>query len=832
MALSWWWWLWWAFGVCSVLISGAGAQRRTNFNPGDEEISAVPGDLRDDRKPALYTADYGDCMEDSAIKITRFDAAYYSDNMTISFNINGYTTLVNESLMNLKINLNSDRTELSTDEQLDGKSRFDLLFNPCRTNIPSLCPVTASVNITATHAVPVSESEVSGIPAIAFTIPDFEGRADLRMFSNSTKSQTACVTALITNGHSFSHPKIISPALGVLAASAGLASFITAMSGGDSVVSSRKLHAHSLSTYTLLSCFHSVYLTGTLSVNFPSVLLAFWSNFAWSAGIINLDSMQRSLNRFTGGAKLVDGSLAPDSRSFEMASDLYPLAKRYVRFGEHQKAGLPKPGDFTGFPATLAVSQVIVRNAFITSFLWLLILLATVAISIIGLKLAINVSIRAGILKKNRLLIFRESWWDYLESTLCKVFLIAVFPLVSLATFQFTLHEAGPSAVAAFVFILLTAGLSAAAFAAYRARWRRGRVRVNRMNLVIYPQFKAGFIPWMVVSRRSSIDGTKRRIIMPWWELSIETDGERGSVHENLKFIRQFGWLTSRFRRRVWWVFGLLLFFEILRGILHGGGGGNSKAQIYGLLIVESIYFIVLAYTMPFESTRLNVFTAYMLPIMRVSTLVILCVVLDTPKLNRIIVTVLGIVIIVIQGATVVVVIAFALINLYATYLKIAPRGAQIRPENMNPTREKYLDHIEKRASDLPTVCSAQQQLSTTDPAPSSFSVNYIRRCPKIDDECDGPARSVFSRNSYMGSAAWERGEDEPVSRVGSPNYSLARLQRPVWPVDSPGFVNASEAMSTSPSHANSDMDPHFSQDSAAPPKDASSIHTTTTREV
>ncbi|PWW78409.1 TRP-domain-containing protein [Tuber magnatum] len=819
MALPWWRWRWWAFGVCSVLISGAGAQGRINFNPGDEETRAVPGDLRDDRKPALYTWDYGDCMEDSAIKITRFDAAYYSDNMTISFNINGYTTLVNESLM------------IHLSVAAYGESRFDLVFNPCRTNIPSLCPVTASVNITATHAVPVSENEVSGIPAIAFTIPDFEGRADLRIFSNSTKSQTACVTALITNGNSFSHPKIISPALGVLAASVGLASFITAMSGGDSIVSSRKLYAHTLSAHTLFSCFHSVYLTGTLSVNFPSVLLAFWSNFAWSAGIIGLDSMQRSLNRFTGGSKLVDGSLAPDRASFEMASDLYPLAKRYVRFGEHQKAGLPKPGNLTGFPATLAMNQVIVRNAFITSFLWALILLVAVAISIIGLKLAINVSIRVGIIKENRLLIFRESWWDFLESTLCKVFLTAVFPLVSLATFQFTLHEPGPSAIGAFVFILLTVGLSAAALAAYRARWRGGRVRVNRTNLVIYPQVRAGFIPWMVVSCRSSIDGTKRRIIMPWWELTIEVDGERGSVHENLKFIRQFGWLASRFRRRSWWAFGPLLFFEILRGILHGGGSGNSKAQVYGLLIVETIYFIVLAYMMPFESTRLNVFAAYMLPTMRVSTLAILCVVLATPELNRIIVTVLGIVVIVIQGATVAVVIAFSLINLYATYLKIAPRGTQIRPESMNPTREKYLNHIEKRALDLPTVHSTQQQLSATGPAPSSFSVNYIRRCPKIDDECDGPARSVFSRNSYMGSAAWERGEDEPVSRVGSPNYPLARLQRPVWPADSPGFANASEAVSTSPSNANSDMDPHFSRDSAAQPKDASSTHTTTTRE-
>lgn len=124
------------------------------------------------------------------------------------------------------------------------------------------------------------------------------------------------------------------------------------------------------------------------------------------------------------------------------------------------------------------------------------------------------------------------------------------------------------------------------------------------MNLVIYPRLRASFIPWMVVSRRSSIDGTKKRIIMPWWELSVETNGERASVHEDFRFIRQFGWLASRFRKRSWWAFGPLLFFDFLRGVFHGGGSGNSKAQVYGLLMVEIIYFIVLAYMMPFESTR------------------------------------------------------------------------------------------------------------------------------------------------------------------------------------------------------------------------------------
>ena len=55
--------------------------------------------LEDNRKPALYTQDFGDCLGKSTINVTRFDAAYYKDNMTVLFHLEGNTALNNESLM-------------------------------------------------------------------------------------------------------------------------------------------------------------------------------------------------------------------------------------------------------------------------------------------------------------------------------------------------------------------------------------------------------------------------------------------------------------------------------------------------------------------------------------------------------------------------------------------------------------------------------------------------------------------------------------------------------------------------------------------------------------
>lgn len=55
--------------------------------------------VKDTRQPSLYTGDFGDCMGDSSINVTRFDAAFYKDNMTVLFHLAGDTSIVSEGLM-------------------------------------------------------------------------------------------------------------------------------------------------------------------------------------------------------------------------------------------------------------------------------------------------------------------------------------------------------------------------------------------------------------------------------------------------------------------------------------------------------------------------------------------------------------------------------------------------------------------------------------------------------------------------------------------------------------------------------------------------------------
>lgn len=71
----------------TVLISGIDAK-------------GVTRQLAVDRIPSLYTGSFGDCLGgQSLFNITKFDAAYYADNMTVLFHLDGTSSVRNESLM-------------------------------------------------------------------------------------------------------------------------------------------------------------------------------------------------------------------------------------------------------------------------------------------------------------------------------------------------------------------------------------------------------------------------------------------------------------------------------------------------------------------------------------------------------------------------------------------------------------------------------------------------------------------------------------------------------------------------------------------------------------
>ena len=640
-----------------------------------------------------------------------------------------------------------------------------------------------SVPIEADGIIPVDQSDVAGIPPIALSIPDFEGQAILRIFSNSTESEIGCYSAVVTNGATFSHPAAVGTTLGIFTLIALGASFATA-AYGNHIPTTRTHYAHSLSVFVVFSVFQHIYYTGALSMNWPSVLAAFWSNYAWSGGMIYSQSMQNSINQLIGSNKgntsmvgaagpgaaadnigggyqisqiykrslfnrhtrdfvsVLDNAKSLKSRAFETAlsrraGPIADAADGYSWYGHPVKPGLPLPGNYSGFAGTLSDEEIPASNAFMTGFLWWIILTVLVAAAVIGFKWLLEGLDKMNLLEKERLAYFRTHWLGYTAFAVLRACFIAFFMMMFLTLFQFTYTASGgATAIAAIVFLIFFVGmLGLAGYACfYRLRFGHYETRPDRLHLEKakglgpIPFYGFGFD-----SKRSEKSEQKASAAsIPFLSVNyISEDTQRVEVHEDEEYIKKFGWLASRFRRTRWWFFAVWLIYEFLRACFYAGAAGQAMTQVFGLLVIEFIALVAFFILKPFEGARLNAIMVYILGFSKVSTLALSAAFDSRFDLQRITTTVIGIVIIVIQGVLTIILLIAIVIGAISSYMSVMRDHEEFHPRSWEKHRQRYFAHLEKAAPDVPPPPPPPPE----EPKEPYFSVSSVRRVAKIEDE-------------------------------------------------------------------------------------------------
>lgn len=696
-----------------------------------------------------------------------------------------------------------------------GEPRFELTFNPCDANINSLCPLNYSVPIEASGIIPVAESDVADIPSIAFTIPDFEGQAILRVFANSTESQIGCYSAVVTNGASFSHPAVVGTILGIFALVAVVSS-AAAATYGESVTEIRKHYAHSISVFVVFSVFHHIFFTGALSVNWPSVLVAFWSNYAWSAGMIYSGKMQNSINQFIGSnggnismvGAAASGVNADDlgggyeisgiyKRAISVSSEMFQGVGSTLTLGEFEHAlarrdlvnsstgfswyghpvgpELPLPGNYSGLAGTLGQENIPASNAFLTGLLWLLILMACVAAGMLAFKLIVEGLFRVGALKTRRLAFFRAHWLAFTLAAVLRVCFIAFFMMIFLTTFQFALGgSTRVKAIAGVILAIFLLGmLGVAGYALfYRLRSRKYALASDKLNV---ERMKLGFLPWYRLIRESKFtekDEAKSFAgFLPWWRVQcIDQEAAQVRVHDDEDYNKKFGWLSARFRRSKWWFFAVWLVYELVRACFYGGAAGHALTQVFGLLVVEAIALISIVLVKPFESGRLNTLMVYLLGFSKVATVALSSAFDARFNLPRITTTVIGIVIIVIQGVLTIVLMMLIVLGAISSYMSLSRNREGFKPRSWADYRARYFLHIDQKASDQPAPRPKTLDPATaipTIPSEPYFKVASVRREPKIEDEDEDNQLDGLDEHD-MSPAPLAETTDKPYSRTQS----------------------------------------------------------------
>jgi hypothetical protein len=138
----------------------------------------------------------------------------------------------------------------------------------------------------------------------------------------------------------------------------------------------------------------------------------------------------------------------------------------------------------------------------------------------------------------------------------------------------------------------------------------------------------------------------------------------------------------------------------------------------------------------PFEGQRLNVIMVYLLGFSKVATVALSAAFDVSFNLPRITTTAIGIVIIVIQGIVTIVLMICIILSAITSYFSITRYREEIRPKKWNPYRERYFKHLNQAVRDRPvTPPPAEPTPPPEEPKGPYFSVNSVRRAPKIEDE-------------------------------------------------------------------------------------------------
>ncbi|KAM7208954.1 TRP domain containing protein [Naviculisporaceae sp. PSN 640] len=745
----------------SVLLVPVIAQDpKTEYTYGTD-ANGVTRELPVNRYPALYTGDFGDCLGgESLFNITKFDAAYYADNLTIVFHLDGTSNIRNESLM----------MQISVDAY--GSNRFEMVFDPCLLNIYSLCPLNASIPVTGWAVIPVGPQQIGGIPPIAFDIPDFEGSTTLKIFANSSRTQIGCFQAVMRNGNTFSHPEIVAPVLAAFVLAAIVASF-SAAAYGFSLPHMRMHYAHSLSVFVVWEILQSIFFSGALSVEWPSVLVAWWSNFAWSAGLINIPAISESVNSFAGvrgnasqvgGAGTVvinnGGGLIQQIYGRSLAATAVSrITKRapynasdpfdYTWSGEPVGLGLPTPGTWYGFWADLAATNITGAAALLIALVWLLIAIALVALSVVLFKVTLEALSRTPLIKKDRLSYFRSHWFGYLGLAVLRTIFISFFMVMVLAIFQFTNGGTNTTtAISGVAFAVWFVFVTVSIAFACRARTRLGRFEMKPDRIVFHRgRLLKVIVPaWESTLKEHELEVTTVFTIPLPRICHINHDPNIASVHQDQAYIKKFGWLSARYRRTKWWFFAYYAVYLLGRAAFLGAGVGSPLAQVYGLLIYEIIAFALIIVIRPFEGTRNNALAAWMLSISKILTTGLSVAFLPDFNTDRIIATAIGVIIIVIQGLLLIGMMILIFLSAMSSWMSLTRNQEEFYLDYLESARVKYFEKMEVKAADeyQPRASKAKAKGKSKEEDPDetlntnrepSFSVVSVRREPKIEDE-------------------------------------------------------------------------------------------------
>ncbi|KAM7191554.1 Transient receptor potential (TRP) ion channel domain containing protein [Naviculisporaceae sp. PSN 640] len=645
----------------------------------------------------LETIGFSNCGngEKPTVSVQKVDIKYNADNKTVTFDVAGTSTQVQNVTAILNVTAY-------------GQNIYSNTFDPCSpaTFVQQLCPVPAGTfGAKGTQEIPKQFADL--VPSIAFQVPDIAAMATLQLQSKESGDNVACIQSQVTNGKTASVPAVSYVAAGV----AGVALVATGISAAGAVFagggaaagggSAGGMGTLSPSFTEVFGWFQGMAMNGMMSVNYPTVYRSFAKNFAFSTGLVQWDSLQRSIDSFraaTGGnltensvdflrnATLVfpDGSsdtLKPSvKRSLQNFSAI--LARQIETSIDTTAPGAAAPNAanptdpesirvaVSGIQAYVQQLSIPSGDTFMTVLLIVAIVIAAIVVGILLVKVILEFWALFGSFPKS-LSGFRKHYWGSIARAITSLILLLYGVWVLYCVFQFTRGDS------------------------WAAKTLAG------ITLFIFTAILA-FFSWKIWRTAHTLKSMQ---------------GDIAGLYEDKSIWVKYSLFYESYRKQYWWVFVPTIVYLFAKGTCLAAADGHGMTQTIAQLIIEGLMLILLIWSRPYERRSGNVINI-IIQVVRVLSVACILIFVEQFGIAQTTQTVAGVVLIAVQSA---------LTGILAI-LVIWNAGIACCKENPHRKRRKEMEKLQQR--DTLTPLDARNSLlldrsKTGETAMSdSFSIN------------------------------------------------------------------------------------------------------------
>ena len=515
------------------------------------------------------------CSKNPGFTATLFDVVLTPDNKTLTYNINGISSISGKVTAELNI-------------IVYGKVIFNKTINPCDDpSLVSLCPMNPGT-IPIKSNLPLDQSVIDRVPGIAYMIPDIDIKGRVYIRNSDTGADLACLEAELSNGKTVA----LEGVQWAIAAVAGLGLLCSALASGfGHSNTAAHIAANALS---LFGFFQAQAIIGMTAVSMPPVVESWTQNFQWSMGLVSIGFMQNVCTwyqRSTGGtpstilSTLATVSVEVQKRSLEMADRLISrgLAHLLPRATSNANDSTSTANPVTvvrGIERAGFRAEIEPTNIFLTGLGFFVAFIVFVTIGVALFKGVCELAARNGWIKGEKFQEFRNGWKIVLKGIL--------FRLVSFGS-------------------LLHASCGA-----------------NDLQVLIgYPQMCILCL-WELTKRDSAAEVVvalfyivAMSIALVWAGFKVIRIAKRSvAMHKNPAYIlysdpaalNKWGFLYVQFRATAYYFIFAILIYTVIKALFIAFAQDNGTVQTIGLLIVEALYLIGVCILRPWMDKKTNTF--------------------------------------------------------------------------------------------------------------------------------------------------------------------------------------------------------------------------------